>query len=67
MDITHSDIVRHAGRPDDVAQSLGVSVHTVRSWIRRNSLPAEHWAKFEREGWATTRQLAAAADVHRAA
>lgn len=57
----HSDIVKRAGKPEEVALARGVSVHTVRSWIQRNSIPAEQWAWFAREGHATLEELAEAA------
>lgn len=43
---SHSQIVKEAGSAESVAEKHGVSVHTVRSWIQRNSIPAEHWARF---------------------
>ena len=55
---THSEIVKNAGKPEDVALACGVSVHTVKSWIFRNSIPAEHWADFAGAGWATLDDLA---------
>lgn len=58
---THSEIVKRAGAAEEVARARGVSVHTVRSWIKRGSIPAEHWAAFAAEGVATLEQLAAAA------
>ena len=57
---THSDIVKAAGTAEYVAEMRGVSVHTARSWIARNSIPAEHWAGFAASGWATLEELAAA-------
>lgn len=64
---THSQIVKRAGAADDVARARGVSVHTVRSWIKRNSIPAEHWAAFARDGIATLDELAQAAAERSAA
>lgn len=55
---THSDIVKRAGKPEEVAEANKVSVHTVRSWIQRDSIPAEQWAWFAREGHATLEELA---------
>lgn len=63
---SHSDIVRRAGSAESVAQARGVSVHTVRSWIARNSIPAEHWLAFSAEGITTLDELAAAAATKRA-
>lgn len=57
----HSEIVKRAGTADAVARARGVSVHTVRSWIKRNRIPAEHWSAFARDGAATLEQLAEAA------
>jgi hypothetical protein len=39
---THSEIIG-AADCDRLAELRGVSVHTVRSWGQRNSIPAEHW------------------------
>lgn len=64
---THSDIVASAGKPEEVALRRGVSVHTVRSWIHRKSIPAEHWAGFAADGHATLDELAEAAASRRAA
>ena len=65
---THADIVRSAGKAEDIALACGVSVHTVRSWVVRDSIPAEHWADFNTAGWATLDALAdAAAERKRAA
>lgn len=58
---THAEIVAGAGRPEDVALRRGVSVHTVRSWMQRDSIPAEHWAGFAGEGLASLEELALAA------
>ncbi len=57
----HSDIVKQAGTPEAVAAACGVSVHTVRSWGQRNSIPSEHWAGFADAGWTTLEELASAA------
>jgi len=64
---THSDIVRCAGKPEEVASALGVSVHTVRSWIQRDSIPADKWAAFARAGHASLETLAEAAATRSAA
>ena len=50
---THSGIVKRAGPAEQVANARGVSVHTVRSWIKRDSIPAEHWAGFVADGKAS--------------
>lgn len=54
----HATIVREAGAVEDVAKARGISPHTVRSWIHRNRIPAEQWAAFAANGWATTDELA---------
>lgn len=56
----HSTILRDAAKAEVIAETLGVSVHTVRSWIQRESIPAEHWAAFANNGWATLEELASA-------
>lgn len=53
----HSDIVRTAGI-DAVAEATDASVHTVRSWVQRESIPAEHWKLFADREWATLEELA---------
>lgn len=55
---THADIVKAAGTAEEVASRRGVSVHTVRSWIQRDSIPAEHWAGFAADRAATLKELA---------
>lgn len=56
--LKHSDIVKRAGTPEVVADWRGVSIHTVRSWIQRNSIPADHWLAFVNAGHATLEELA---------
>lgn len=58
---THADIVRNAGTAEEVARARRVSIHTVRSWIQRDSIPAEHWAGFVADNKATFKVLADAA------
>lgn len=43
---SHAQIVKAAGAPEKLAETLGISIHTVRSWIQRDSLPPEHWVFF---------------------
>jgi hypothetical protein len=62
---THSEIVTAAGKPEEVALRRAVSVHTVRSWAQRDSIPAEHWAGFANDGHATLDELATAAAAKR--
>jgi transposase len=54
----HRTIVREAGTAEEIADRRGVSVHTVRSWILRNRIPAEQWAGFAADGKATLQELA---------
>lgn len=57
---THAEIIR--SRPASlVSDALGVSLHTVRSWAQRKSVPAEHWAGVRDLGMATLEELAEAA------
>lgn len=63
----HAKIVRRGGTPEQVAERIGVSRHTVRAWIRRSSIPASHWHTFEVNGWATLLELANGAARKRAA
>lgn len=53
----HPEIVKTAGI-EAVAEATGASIHTVRSWIQRESIPAEHWKLFADRGWATLEELA---------
>jgi transposase len=53
----HSVIVRSAGI-EAVAEATGASIHTVRSWVQRESLPAEHWKLFAERDWASLEELA---------
>jgi hypothetical protein len=53
----HDEIVRMAG-VEAVAEATGASIHTVRSWIQRSSIPAEHWKLFADHGWATLEEMA---------
>lgn len=53
----HGEIVRKAG-VEAVAEATDASIHTVRSWIQRESIPAEHWKLFADRNWATLEELA---------
>lgn len=55
---THSEIVADADC-EKIAELRGASIHTVRSWGQRNSIPAEHWPAFVSAGAATLEELAA--------
>ena len=54
---SHSDIVKAAG-PAEIALARGKSIHTVRSWVIRDRIPADEWAAFAERGWATLEELA---------
>lgn len=53
----HSEIVAAAGTAEEVALSCGVSIHTVRSWMQRDSIPADIWERFVEAGWSTLDEL----------
>lgn len=57
---SHSDIIRDAGELA-VTSLTDASVHTVRSWVQRNSIPPKHWAALVGEGHCTADELMAAA------
>ncbi len=54
---THPDIIRKAGSPEAVAAKLGVSVHTVRSWLQRERIPVERWGDFVDAKFCSTKEL----------
>ncbi len=41
-----------------MVDATGASTHTVRSWIQRDSIPAEHWKLFADNEWAKLEELA---------
>ena len=53
---THPDIVKAIG-PDAVAALTGSSIHTIRSWMQRGRIPAEHWLVLVSEGHCTAEEL----------
>jgi hypothetical protein len=57
---THADIIRDAG-PAPVADLTGVSIHTVRSWVQRDSIPSEYWSALVRAEHAKPDELIEAA------
>jgi hypothetical protein len=63
---THSDIIRAAG-PQRIADLTGASIHTVRSWVQRGSIPAEYWALLVSDEHCTAAELMLAAASRRAA
>lgn len=60
---SHADIIAKAGGPEAVHSRLGIaaSLHTVRSWAQRDSIPGEYWALFETGDLASVTELANAA------
>lgn len=54
---SHSDIVTTAG-VEEIARLRGVSVHTARSWVQRDGIPAEHWTGIVAAKHATLAELA---------
>lgn len=57
---THSDIIRTVG-PAKIAALVDRPILTVRSWVQRNSLPAENWQALIDAGHCTADELIAAA------
>lgn len=64
---SHSDIIRDGGGAQVVHDKLGFTdkLHTVRSWVQRDSIPGEHWKGFADVDLATLDELAAAAATRR--
>jgi len=63
----HRDIIKRAGA-EAIRTALGLeSINTVRAWMQRNSIPAEHWAALAKADMATLEELAEAAATSRAA
>ena len=56
--LTHAEIVKRAGAPEQVAADRSVSIHTVRSWIQRNSIPPDQWMAFVNAGHASFEEIA---------
>ena len=52
----HSEIVK-AITPGTLAELTGCSINTVRSWMGRNSIPAEHWLLLVSEGHCSADEL----------
>jgi uncharacterized protein YjcR len=55
----HAQIVADAGTAEEIALRCGVSVHTVRSWQQRDSIPPDMWAIFVDDGKTTLDELVA--------
>lgn len=66
---THKLILKEAGGADAVHAKLtsAPSLHTVRSWLARNSIPAEWWSDLAALEIATLDELASAAALRREA
>lgn len=62
----HSEIIRAADAAA-IAELTGASIHTVRSWGQRDSIPAEYWSALVNEGHCTADELMRAAASKRAA
>lgn len=56
---THTQIIA-AADCSKLAELSGASIHTVRSWGRRNSIPPEHWSVLIEAELATLEELFAA-------
>lgn len=63
---THAEIIRTVGE-EAVASLTASSIHTVRSWVQRDSLPARYWSALVEAGHATADELMSAAAAKRAA
>ena len=59
---SHSQIVKAAGSVEAVAEKHSVSVHTVRSWIQRNSIPSDQWNAFAGDSVDLLREIAVSAE-----
>lgn len=56
---SHAQIVAGSGTAEEVALRCGVSVHTVRSWQQRDSIPPDMWAVFVNDERTTLDELVA--------
>jgi hypothetical protein len=56
---THSQIAA-AVPARDIAELTGKSIHTVRSWAKRDSIPSRYWPHYVQAGAATVEELLAA-------
>lgn len=53
----HREIVRRVGSRV-IAETLGLSIHTVNAWAGRGRVPGEFWHDFAQHGWASLEELA---------
>jgi hypothetical protein len=63
---SHSEIIR-AAEAQEISDLTGASIHTVRSWGQRDSIPSEYWAALISAEVCTARELIDAAAARRAA
>jgi hypothetical protein len=63
---SHSSIIRDAGR-SKVAAALPAPIHTVNSWVQRDSIPVQHWQSFVQNNWSTLAELLDYAEKRKAA
>lgn len=63
---THAQIIAKAGAPRIVEIVAGQSIHTVRSWRQRDSIPSEYWRALADAEIASLDELATAAALRRA-
>lgn len=56
---THSEIIKDQGS-DAIQAVTGVSIHTVRSWAQRKSIPSQYWKALADAGHTTLDELATA-------
>lgn len=59
---THSQIIADAGGSSTIKHDLGLdaSIHAIRSWVARDSIPSPYWQVFAKRGLATLDELARA-------
>lgn len=53
--MNHADLIKDA---EAISAHLGVSIHTVRSWRQRESIPAQYWPKLVEADFASLEVLA---------
>lgn len=63
---SHSEIIRSA-TAQTVSELTDTSIHTVRSWVQRDSIPSEYWAALIAAGHCGADELIDAAAAKRAA
>jgi hypothetical protein len=63
---SHSEIIRSSGA-QAISDLTGASIHTVRSWGQRDSIPSEYWSALIGADHCTADELINAAATRRAA